>query len=461
MIVLTIPFRDNSCFLPSKPQGTGKIEYRLDYCTDPSVIDFTRFHADDILTFRDASEGGHDVLTDCSKAALIKEIIEKNSSILDCEYLFLKRNPGLLIPSERLLLSLHTDCTKMDLINAFLGNSINALYYKLAVSCRSLAEFDEIVRIIPDDKQGRMFLVPLFPAPMTLRLVYKLYGSAAAYAYWHEPVVKHQPSLSLAAICRIDRMDRDTEIFGILGGEQVVSSLSVMVYNRWFELQKQNKVLIPVIATSQLEADDAINWLQEKAKIRGFAITMPLKRKLARHMKSSLSIANSWLPAENNFANTDETAFKLALRELGITPENSVLILGTGATAETAMHVLEKNRIRDITLWNRHKIVQTHHDSASRNQAGDIRYDLLINCTPFGFNVTDKADSLPEFRALIDLPYGKTASILVREAESQGIPCIDGFSFWKWQAIAQAEFFGLEAGFADFVRGLDLTSLLQ
>jgi len=461
MIILTIPFRDNSCFLPSKTPGTSKIEYRLDYCADPSIIDFTRFHTDDILTFRDASEGGINVLQDCSKEALIKEILEKNSSIIDCEYMFLKRNPGFTIPAERLLLSLHTDSNKMDLINEFLGSTINAMYYKLALSCRSLAEFDEIVRMIPDDKQGRMFLVPLFPLPMTLRLVYKLYGSASAYTYWHEPIVKHQPSLNLANLCRIDRLERDTEIYGIIGGEQVMSSLSVMVYNRWFELQKQNKVLIPVIALSQLEAGEIVNWLQGRVIIGGFAITMPLKRKLTRHMESSLPIANSWLPTENTFANTDETAFGLALSELKVTSGNSVLILGTGATAETAMHVLEKNRIRDITIWNSHKIAQIQHASASRNQAGAIRYDLMINCTPFSFNVTDKADGLPEFRALLDLPYGKTVSVLVRDAESRGIPYVDGFTFWKWQAIAQAEFFGLEAGFADFVRGLDLPSLLQ
>jgi shikimate 5-dehydrogenase len=72
---------------------------------------------------------------------------------------------------------------------------------------------------------------------------------------------------------------------------------------------------------------------------------------------------------------------------------------------------------------------------------------------------TDNPDTLPAFNNLIDLPYGKQTTTLVRRAIRKKLDYIDGFVFWKWQAKAQAEFFGLEPGFKDYLDILDLHNL--
>jgi shikimate 5-dehydrogenase len=296
---------------------------------------------------------------------------------------------------------------------------------------------------------------------MSLRLLYKLYGSKATYAYTHEPVAKNQISMRLAELCRIDKINSQTQILGIIGTKQVINSLSLEVYDGWFKHQKQNKTMLPIVADSAEESISIINWIKDKAIIMGMSITMPYKKQLPRLLKTDNNVINSWLPQDNSTANTDIIAMQKALDRLDISLKDSVLILGTGATADTAMTVLEKMRIKDITLYSRHRIYQKQGETLRNHTHPAHTYDLLINCTPFGFAESDAAVSIPAFKSLVDLPYGKEDSVLVKKAKSENIPYIDGITFWKWQAEAQAEFFNLEPEFKNYINSLDLQSLLQ
>jgi shikimate 5-dehydrogenase/3-dehydroquinate dehydratase len=461
MIILTIPFKDNNSFISTQYTKADYSEYRLDYCPEPLEIDWGRFSETDIITIRDIAEGGVVEIRNEDKLQLISLALSKTQSIIDCEYRFLKRNTALRIPPDRLIISVHTAQDSLVLIKEFLHCTINALYYKLAVSCQTLSQFNEVLKLVPADKRDRIILVPAYPGSITVRLAYQLYGSLAAYAFWKESVTANQPGMQLAELCRINTINRNTFIYGIVGGEQVINSLSVIVYNNWFKLHRQDSVFLPLVAFSPGEALHLINWLSERAKVSGLAITMPFKKQLARISNSGKDIVNCWIPGENLFDHTDETALRKAVEFLGIRPEMSVLILGTGATAETALKVLEGMRIRDIALYSRQRIHQPKPDKEQILSPHKHRFDLLVNCSPFGFDEADKLGSIPEFKALIDLPYGKVDSVLVTKAKQDNIPRVDGLTFWKWQAIAQAEFFGLEPGFKAYINSLDLHSLLQ
>ena len=128
---------------------------------------------------------------------------------------------------------------------------------------------------------------------------------------------------------------------------------------------------------------------------------------------------------------------------------DDILIYGKGGTAQTAQQVLDRMGFHNIHQLNRNEI-QTNKT-----------FQLLINCTPFGLNETDDPATLPLFKALIDLPYGKQTTTLVSKAIKDKLVYIDGFTFWKWQAKAQADLFGLEPEFKDYIDTLDLQALIQ
>lgn len=449
MIILTVPYKSYQNILHAMPDGADFIEYRFDYGSDLIQTEWNRFDAKSILTFRDQAEGGKQQISSEQKCYLINESLRASKALIDCEYQFLIKHSGLSIPSERLILSLHTDIDKYELIKSFIETQISAKYYKLAVSCQSITELDEITDLIKKNKPDNFIIIPTYPCSLSARLLYKLYHSCATYVHNAQPVISNQPSLDLITKCRIETINSDTLIYAIIGKEQILDSLSVYVYNQWFKQTNQNKVFLPIVANSAEEAGSLICWIRKRAMVKGVAVTMPFKQTISSLINDTQQIVNSWLPETNTFTNTDEIAMKQAIEHFNLDKTDSILIYGRGATAQTAQHILAQLGFTDITQLNR------------KDKSHNKTYQLLINCTPFGLKKSDQPDILPEYSNLIDLPYGKQTTSLVSKAVANKLDYIDGFVFWKWQAKAQAEFFGLEFEFKDNIDSVDLPKLIQ
>jgi len=421
------------------------IEYRLDYCKDTSDIDVSQFNSYHVLTYRDSQEGGKNKLTDRNKVKLYKKILDNSSAWLDCEYHFLMRNSGLNIPPERLILSMHTTSSDLKAIKEFLFTKIKAGYYKLALKCSGLSCFDEVLKLAPTYVKDRLILIPLHPAPLTYRLLFRLYGSQATYVCLNEKTTLNQPSLNLANACSIDSITSETELYGIIGNRKVAKSLSVYMLNYCFQKNKTDNAMIPILAGNPDDALKIIDWLKEKANLKGIAITMPFKKKIPYMITGERIIANSWLIQTNKFINTDETAMNLALDTLKLPRSSSVLILGKGATSKVTQRVLEQKGFENYQVLSRQQLKQRREKRPSKKK--DLvffrRFDLLINCTPFGLKAEDKPSLLPKFDALIDLPYGVERTTLVNYSIKNDLPHVSGTIFWKWQAIEQSEFFRL------------------
>lgn len=446
MIILSIPYKNKQSLLSRLPAFTDLIEYRIDFADDISEIETGLFSMQDIITLRDSSEGGKSEIDDTTKKNFFNQFISSAESYLDCEYLFLKRNPDFNVPPERLILSLHTKVSDTQNILEFLSTDIKAGYYKLAVSCNDLNELQEISNMIPADKVSKIIIVPMHPCPLVFRLLYKLYGSQAGYVYLHEETAPNQPSLTLASHCRIKNITPETDIYVIIGSKQIIESMSIVILNFCYARNKFNYVMLPVIAETANEALEIINQLKANTNLKGVAITMPFKKQIPAVVTGEVIIANSWIPATNQFTNTDEHALKTALDKLKIQTKNSVLIIGTGATSKSTQKVLKEKGFSNVHVMRREQI--NHGKEEKQNIVKDFlfekKYDLLINCTPFGQEETDNPDLLPDFKALIDLPYGTKNTTLTDKAIKEQIPHINGTTFWKWQANEQGKFFGLQ-----------------
>lgn len=446
MIILSLPYKNQDSFQPRIPLGTDLAEFRLDYCSDLAALDFSQFTSRHILSYRDIKEGGKNTIKDKVKIKLYRDILSNSNALIDCEYLFLKRYPEFQMPADRLILSLHTDVSKHDLIRDFLKTDIKAKYYKLALKSTHISAVDALSEQVPSAKKDRLILVPLAPLSLTYRLLFRLYGSQGTYVYLKEKTALNQPSLVLSNACRIDKITPQTELYGIIGNRKVAKSLSVFMHNYCFQRNKQDIAMLPVMAGTPSEALQMVDWLRAKANLKGLAITMPFKKKIPHLITGERSIANSWLVDSNTFINTDETAMDLALDTLRLPKSSSVLILGTGATSQIAQKVLQQKGFENYQILTRQQLKERSARRLSKNR--DLifykRFDLLINCTPFGLKPEDNPKLLPGFDALIDLPYGTERTTLVSYALKKDLPHVSGTVFWKWQALEQAEFFGLD-----------------
>ncbi len=449
MIILTVPYNSPDSLLTSIPLGADYIEYRLDYCDILHKDGWNLFNSKTIITYRDKAEGGKRKISPEIKSNLFLDALHNSTALIDCEYLFSKKHPGMNIPPERLVLSLHTNIDRLDLIKDFIASFIPAKYYKLAISCDSIDQLDKVILMMQKSKKENFILIPTYPCSVSARLLYRLYDSCATYVHNDAPVIANQPSIELVNKCRIESINTDTQIYAIIGKEQILNSLSVNVYNSWFKQTNTNRVFLPIVAITSEQAMGLINWVNRRAKVKGVAITMPFKLSVSSIIDNTKQNINSWRPDSKSFTNTDAIAMKQAIEQTKLNKEASILIYGRGGTAKTARHMLEQLGYFNIHQLNRNE------DRKSKS------YQLLINCTPFGLNEADNPDLLPDFETLIDLPYGKQQTTLVRKAIANKLDYIEGLTFWKWQAQAQAEFFGLEAEFKDYLETLDLRAIVQ
>lgn len=219
--------------------------------------------------------------------------------------------------------------------------------------------------------------------------------------------------------------------------------------------------------------------LAEQIKANGLAgvsVTMPLKEEafelaVIHDRYSTLSSASNTLMVEPtgwSAHNTDVFGVKSALR--GITSASSISIIGSGATARSALiaageqYFGAKIRVWGRTLKNVESLVSFGQHLGFTCQAeGNLQdlvleSDLVISTVPGG--------SLDDFWAnlagskprgvLLDTYYANWPSIT---AELFGVDrAISGIEMLKWQACAQVELF---AKLADQAVSIDKEDLFQ
>jgi len=463
MIILSVPYKNYNSIPSFTNLDIDLIEYRFDYCEEFTKIDWNKLNDKSICTIRDIKEGGKRFIPDSYKKEIINIALSKTKAIIDCEYRFLKRNPDLVIPENRLMVSLHHKSQYTGIIRQFMFSGLRARYYKLAVSTPCLHQFLEIVEMIPSTFRKHYIIIPLHPLSISSRLVYKLYFSKATYVFDKIKLVSNQPSVMLANLCRIDSISIQTVFYLIVGGKQILQSLSFYVYNTWFKSQNIDSVLLPIEVKCLGEAIEYINWLQSKCNVKGVIITMPFKKEFSAFINNASQNINSWILETNAYDNTDEYAMKTAMEFLGLQKKHRVLIFGTGATSQMTQKLLKKRKCGNVDIWSHEvlKAFEKNHDINCTEETLNEHYDLLINCSPFGLIASDNADKIPHFDRLIDLPYGNRATTLIKKAISEKVDYIDGFTFWKWQAIEQSKFFGFEDAFREYIKSLDLHQLIQ
>jgi shikimate dehydrogenase len=159
-------------------------------------------------------------------------------------------------------------------------------------------------------------------------------------------------------------------------------------------------------------------------------------------------------PGEEIVADNTDAPAILAALPLAIAGRSAV-VLGAGGSARAAVWALLDAGAREVRVWNR---------STGRGRdlceelgaaplgpapaAGELRADVLVNCTSVGLDGSDPFDRLPigaddlaGYGCVVDLVYTAEGTALVAAAQERGVPVVDGLELLVRQGALSFERF--------------------
>lgn len=200
----------------------------------------------------------------------------------------------------------------------------------------------------------------------------------------------------------------------------------------------------------EIEPDQLQDFFN-RSDLQGLNITIPYKINALQACKSISDIAES-IGCVNTMVkqkdgswygtNTDYDGFLATLSWSNIAVhEKHCLILGDGASSNTVHVALERLGAASITHISRHQFPKYEHIAQFYERA-----QIIINCTPVGMypHCPNQSIQLAPFKRLegvIDLVYNPHRTGILLEAESLGIPHVNGLIFLLAQAIAASALF--------------------
>ena len=263
----------------------------------------------------------------------------------------------------------------------------------------------------------------------------------------------------LRELYRIEGIDRDTQILGIIGNP-VGHSLSPRIHNAAFAASHLNAVYLP------LEVHDAAGFMRRMARpkhreldwnLRGLSVTAPHKSTVIGFLDWIDSAARE-IGAVNTIVvdgdelrgyNTDAAGFIAALRaKFGSLAGAKCAVIGAGGAARAVLWTLQAAEA-DITLFARRvekatELARQYEVSAEPLANAKFEsFDIVINATPLGTRGENEketaatAEQLRGVRLAYDLVYNPIETRFLREARDAGCETLGGLEMLLAQAVEQ------------------------
>ncbi len=454
------------------------IEIRVD-CLDPLQIEQSIGELDrlsklsakpTIITYRPAEQGGKQELTTASRFSFWVFNRPEGGGFFDIEHDF-ACNPQLFeyvnAPDwSRVICSFHDVVgmpSDLDSIYEKLASS-PAHILKIAVQANDVIDCIDIFRSLERaGREGRKIIaIAMGFAGIATRILGPSRGAFFTYASMDEKSATATGQLTvreLRDIYRIDKIDRDTEIFGVVG-LPVTHSISPNIHNAAFATTETNAVYIP------FEVRDPGSFIRRMVhprtreiewKIRGLSVTAPHKTALMDQLDwvepiaKEIGAVNTLLIDDELVSgyNTDADGFLEGLRTRVTEIEGKrCAVIGSGGAASAAVWALKKEAA-DVTVFARTRAradgLAAKFDSAS----GDLEnaqfgaFDLVVNATSLGsageFQHQSPANAaqLRGAHWAYDLVYNPIETQFLREASEAGCETINGLEMFIAQAAAQ------------------------
>ena len=267
----------------------------------------------------------------------------------------------------------------------------------------------------------------------------------------------------LRDLYRVDQLDRETKVHGILG-DPVSQSLSTFMHNPAFASVGFNGVFIPFLVKNIHEFMRRMvrpETREVELNFGGFSVTMPHKQTIMQHLDiidptaAKIGAVNTVKVGDDGKLigyNTDAHGFITPLKaKYGDLRGARAAVVGAGGAARACVYALKEEGaevelfVRDVAkAWAFADESEIPLDLIS-NFDPSANTDILVDTTPLGMSGSFEqetlftADQLKGVKFVYDLVTKPYDTPIIREAKEAGIPAIGGLEMLVAQGAKQFE----------------------
>jgi 3-dehydroquinate dehydratase/shikimate dehydrogenase len=327
---------------------------------------------------------------------------------------------------------------------------------KIATHARDLNDNLKLAKLAAAHarRSPKLVALGLGPSGLPARLLALRWGCPFTYASVgnHMAVAPGQiPAETMRSTYRVDRLDRRTALYGIVGSHAAMS-LSPAMQNAAFQAKHVNAAFLPC-QTSRIR--DFLTFARQM-KFQGFSVTMPYKRAIMSHLDWLDPLAKR-IGACNTVAiqkgqwmgwNTDAAAVVEVLAKRLRLSGSRILILGAGGAARAAAYALRAEGAELLISARRPNVTERLAKMVSAQSIpwdgiDNLDVDAVVNATPVGMLPHAEASPLDlsrlRVRVVFDMVYFPLETRLLAEARSRGLTAISGLEMLVAQGARQFE----------------------
>ena len=336
---------------------------------------------------------------------------------------------------------------------------------KIAVHASQITDCIPVFHLLDRaiNEQRELIAIAMGNAGIATRILGPSRGAYLTYASLEEETATAPGQVNaqqLRSVYRIDEIDRETMICGLVG-LPVMHSVSPHMHNAAFAAEDVNGVYMP-FEVRDVEAfvrrmihpkTRELDW-----NLRGLSVTAPHKSSVMELLdwvepKAQEIGAVNTVVVENDRMlgyNTDAYGLIQPLRELKFPlSRQPVAVIGAGGAARTAVWVL-KSHGAEVTVFTRNpekakQFAQYFEVPCDSLGSGSFRgYGLVINATPLGSGefvhaTPALAEQLAGAGLVYDLIYNPIETEFLKEARRAGCQTLGGLPMLVAQARLQFE----------------------
>lgn len=446
------------------------VEIRLDYLPNLD-LKYVRGQTDKLLiaTLRSRREGGFWEGQPSENLKILQRAAKAGMDFLDVELLFADEIlPKLKRGSAQIILSHHTDILNPEQLKFILQRMalIEADIHKLVVKAQSLHDNLSALKLMRYARSlGLNYIIhAMGKAGQPSRLLGALKGNAWTYVSgeFAEETAPGQLTLHEAKnYYYLTDKSPGTNLLGLVG--------SPIQQSKGWRLH--NKLIAQKFPGKSANGKDFLYlnfpaehlgefWLDWSEYLHGLSVTIPYKEQIVKHL-SQLStevkisgVCNTVVREGDIWKgyNTDLTAIEILLRPYQEQVKNGGLIIGTGATARSAIAALKRLEVDPIAVVGRNEergkmLAEIFGvDFLAEDEVHYASAAIIIQTTPVG--MVPYTDQHPvgtalfrRDRVVLDVIYNPEETRYLRVAKERGCMTIPGTEMFLLQAAKQFELF--------------------
>jgi 3-dehydroquinate dehydratase/shikimate dehydrogenase len=444
---------------------TRTVELRLDWLRDDAEI--TRFiaklrptknrHATLIATCRRRPAGGLYRGTVAKQLLHLAEAIRAGCAWYDLDIETLSACPlellQVMLGDARRIASVHyfrRPPSDYEPVIATLEKS-GADVIKIAAQCDSLMQTAKLLSLARTHRN--VIPIPMGDVALPARVLALRSRNALAYAPVEAATAPGQISLqTMKDLFSADRIARKTEAYGVVG-DPIGHSLSPHLHNAGFQARKVDAVFLPFLVRDLRDFISSVGPLN----ISGFAVTIPHKQAVIRHLDECDPVAES-IAAVNTVVvrpngklfgyNTDYLGVLRTLERKIPLHGSRVLIFGAGGSARAVAFALAQAGTAVWVSARRPSLAAALARSVGGQAIARAKlrmefFDAIVNTTPVGMyprvNESPLESAELNCHLLFDLIYRPRVTKLMQLAARRGIETVSGLEMFIAQGTAQWE----------------------